>query len=186
MMHVLFDTCVWQQWLLLTGLPNNVCIAYTARNATDLLQVVEFVNFTNLQQLCENQTCCKLIFAELLQVPETTCVKHVDKNTEYKHTAVTVPLLAKNMAATYVHSICIRICIRNETNTSPMYLLYDKKSQLSTCIKPRLFDNLQQTCYHQAEGTEAVKYQACNGLCNLCLSGCVQQYNNLICMRMLC
>ena len=173
---------------MLTGLPNNICIAYTARNATDLLQVVEFVNFTNLQQLCENQTCCKLIFAELLQVPETTCVKHVDKNTEYKHTAVTGPLLAKNMAATHVHAICMRICIRNQTNslrfyfvakiTLCMYLLYDKKSQLSTCIKPRLFDNLQQTCYHQAEGTEAAKYQACNGLVATCASLAV--YSNII------
>ena len=26
-------------------------------------------------------------------------------------------LLAKNMAATHVHAICIRICIRNQTNT---------------------------------------------------------------------
>ena len=28
-----------------------------------------------------------------------------------------VQLLAQNMAATHVHSICIRICIRNQTNT---------------------------------------------------------------------
>ena len=28
-----------------------------------------------------------------------------------------VQLLAKNMAATHVHAICIRICIRNQTNT---------------------------------------------------------------------
>ena len=28
-----------------------------------------------------------------------------------------VPLLAKNMAATHVHAICIGICIRNQTNT---------------------------------------------------------------------
>ena len=28
-----------------------------------------------------------------------------------------VRLLAKNMAATHVHAICIRICIRNQTNT---------------------------------------------------------------------
>ena len=28
-----------------------------------------------------------------------------------------VQLLAKNMAATHVHAICTRICIRNQTNT---------------------------------------------------------------------
>ena len=28
---------------------------------------------------CENQTCCNLIFADLLQVVETTCIKLVDK-----------------------------------------------------------------------------------------------------------
>ena len=28
-----------------------------------------------------------------------------------------VQLLAKNMAATHVHAICIRICIGNQTNT---------------------------------------------------------------------
>ena len=45
--------------------------------ATDVLQVVEVVN--KLQQVCENQTCCTLIFAELLQVVETICIKLVDK-----------------------------------------------------------------------------------------------------------
>ena len=41
-----------------------------------------------------------------------------------------VQLLAKNMAATHVHAICIRICIRNQTNTlrfcredNPLYVL---------------------------------------------------------------
>ena len=48
---VLFNTCLSQQWLLLTDLLNNVCIAYTARNATDLLQVVELVDFTSLLQV---------------------------------------------------------------------------------------------------------------------------------------
>ena len=28
-----------------------------------------------------------------------------------------VQLLARNMAATHVHAICTRICIRNQTNT---------------------------------------------------------------------
>ena len=40
-------------------LPNNVCIAYTARNATDLLQVVELVNCTSLLQVANKlqQVC---------------------------------------------------------------------------------------------------------------------------------
>ena len=31
------------------------------------------------QQVRENQTCCNLIFADLLQVVEKTCIKLVDK-----------------------------------------------------------------------------------------------------------
>ena len=37
------------------------------------------VDFIKLQQVCENQTCCSLIFADLLQVVETICIKLVDK-----------------------------------------------------------------------------------------------------------
>ena len=39
--------------------PNNVCIAYTARNATDVLQVVELVDCTSLLQVVNNlqQVC---------------------------------------------------------------------------------------------------------------------------------
>ena len=33
------------------------------------------LDFIKLQQVCENQTCCNLIFADLLQVVETTCIK---------------------------------------------------------------------------------------------------------------
>ncbi len=50
---------------------------YTAKNATDLMQVVHFtgpmqvaikpVDFIKLDQVCEHQTCCNLIFADLLQ-----------------------------------------------------------------------------------------------------------------------
>ena len=54
---------------------------YTAKNATDLMQVV---NLTGLMQVAHklyqaHQTCCNLIFADLLmlQVDETTCVKPV-------------------------------------------------------------------------------------------------------------
>ena len=35
--------------------------------------------FIKLQQVCENQTCCKFIFADLLQVVETVCINLVDK-----------------------------------------------------------------------------------------------------------
>ena len=72
----------------------------------------QVVNFTSrlqvlkLRQVCENQTYCKLIFADFLQVVESTCIK-----------------------------------------------LVDKKSRQSTYIKP--FDNLQQTCYHQAGASDA-------------------------------
>ncbi len=61
---------------------------YTARNASDLIQVVDFtglmqfanklyhaVDFIKLHQVCEHQTCCNLIFADLLQVDETTHIK---------------------------------------------------------------------------------------------------------------
>ena len=37
------------------------------------------LDFIKWQQVCENQTCCNLIFADLLQVAETTCIKLVDK-----------------------------------------------------------------------------------------------------------
>ncbi len=63
--------------------------SYTAKNAADLMQVVDFtalmqlptncikpVDFIKLYQVCEHQTCCNLIFADLLQVDETTCIKH--------------------------------------------------------------------------------------------------------------
>ncbi len=33
------------------------------------------VDFIKLHQVCEHQTCCNLIFADLLQVNETTCIK---------------------------------------------------------------------------------------------------------------
>ena len=64
------------------------------------------VEFIKLQQVCENQTCCNLMFADLLQVVGTTYIK-----------------------------------------------LVNKRSQLSTCIKP--VDNLQQACYHQAGASDA-------------------------------
>ena len=36
------------------------------------------VDFIKLQQVCEYQTCCNLIFADLLQVVTTTCSKLAD------------------------------------------------------------------------------------------------------------
>ena len=32
-------------------------------------------DFIKLHQVCEHQTCCNLIFADLLKVDETTCIK---------------------------------------------------------------------------------------------------------------
>ena len=40
------------------------------------------VDFIKLQQVCENQTCCNLIFADFLQVAETTDIKLVDKKSQ--------------------------------------------------------------------------------------------------------
>ncbi len=71
--------------LKVTDLNTSMCktIIYTAKNATDLMQVVDFtdlmqfankllitkpVDFIKLHQVCEHQTCCNLIFADLLQV----------------------------------------------------------------------------------------------------------------------
>ena len=33
------------------------------------------VDIIKLHQVCEHQTCCNLIFADLLQVDEATCIK---------------------------------------------------------------------------------------------------------------
>ena len=46
---------------------------------TGLMQLptscIKPVDFIKLHQVCEHQTCCNLIFADLLQVDETTCIK---------------------------------------------------------------------------------------------------------------
>ena len=42
------------------------------------------VDFIKFQQICENQTCGNLIFADLLQVLETTCIKIVNKSLNYQ------------------------------------------------------------------------------------------------------
>ncbi len=36
---------------------------------------IKSVDFIKLHQVCEHQICCNLIFADLLQVDETTCIK---------------------------------------------------------------------------------------------------------------
>ena len=40
---------------------------------------VKPVGFIKMHQFCENQTWCNLIFADLLQIAETTCIKLVNK-----------------------------------------------------------------------------------------------------------
>ena len=52
---------------------------YTARNARLAASCSKSVDLIKLQQVCENQTCCNLIFADLVQVAEKTCIKLVDK-----------------------------------------------------------------------------------------------------------
>ena len=67
-------------------------LAYTPRNTTDLMQVVDFtslsparlsssciksVGFINFNQVCENPTLYSSISTDLLQVIETTCIKLV-------------------------------------------------------------------------------------------------------------
>ena len=52
---------------------NLVGLKYTGRNAADMMQICYQVESS------ENQTCYNLIFADLLQVVETTCIKLVDK-----------------------------------------------------------------------------------------------------------
>jgi hypothetical protein len=38
------------------------------------------VHVINLQQACCNQACCKLTFADLMQVDETSCIKSANIN----------------------------------------------------------------------------------------------------------
>ena len=73
---------------LLTLVFDTTVCSYTAKNATDLMQVVDSdrpdaslatsfikpVDFIKLNHICEHQTCCNLIFADSLQVDETTCI----------------------------------------------------------------------------------------------------------------
>ena len=60
----------------------------------------------------DNRKLCKVFFllAAMFLASNRTCAVF------FTYTAH-VPLLAKNMAATHVHAICIRICICNQTNT---------------------------------------------------------------------
>ena len=64
----------------------RACVLYTARNATDLLQVVDVpLQIVNkLQQVCGNQSFCNLSSADLLQVVTTTCIKLVANNSDTK------------------------------------------------------------------------------------------------------
>ena len=74
-----------------------------------------------------------------------------------------VPLLAKNMAATHVHAICIGICIRNQTNTlrfcredNPLYVftLCRGEAQTLWCVRTRNFSTVIKIHRH-ATGTSA-------------------------------
>ena len=52
-----------------------------------------------LQQVCENQNCYNLIFADLLQVVETTCIRFLDK----KVLTITCISLVDNLQQTCYH-----------------------------------------------------------------------------------
>ena len=68
--HLLFSSCIatnWMQVAVFSGF-TEVCHHVIQVNC------IKSVGFIKLNQICENQTCCNLIFADLLQVAETTCI----------------------------------------------------------------------------------------------------------------
>ena len=74
-----------------------------------------------------------------------------------------VPLLAKKMAATHVHAICMGICTRNQTNTlrfcredNPLYVftLAEVKRNALWCVRTRNFSTVIKSHRH-ATGTSA-------------------------------
>ena len=85
------------------------------------------VEFIKLQQVCENQTCCKSIFADLLRVVETTCIKLVDK--KFWQSTRIKPV--DNLQQTCYHQVG-----ESDANAS-WYRLDDSKVQ--TCWNFRVF-----------------------------------------------
>ena len=88
------------------------------------------VEFIKLQQVCENQTCCNLIFADLLQVVETTYIKFLDKKT-WQSTCIKPSLVQWPFAADVLSSSRSKRCER-----ASWYWLHDTKvtSMQQTCV----------------------------------------------------
>ena len=61
--------------LYISPTQNYASVDYTAKNGTETLYGE---NFIKLRQVRKNQDCCNLVFADLLQLVETTCSKPVN------------------------------------------------------------------------------------------------------------
>ena len=67
-------------WLTQSKTPHTCCKLWILTACCKLsTSCTNSVDFIKLQQVCENQTCYNLIFVDLLQVVETTCIKLEDK-----------------------------------------------------------------------------------------------------------
>ena len=74
------DDCKTQQTRTQSETPQTCCKLWILPACCKLsTNCSKSVDFIKLQQVCENQTYCNLIFADSLQVVETTCIKLVDK-----------------------------------------------------------------------------------------------------------
>ena len=85
------------------------------------------VDFIRLQKVCESQSCCNLIFVDLVQIAELTCIKLVYK--KYRQSTYSKPV--DNLQQTCYHQAGA-----SDANAS-WYWLDDSKTT-----------TLQQTCYN--------------------------------------
>ena len=71
----------WKLWFICTArTPQTCCILGILPACCKLFTSCnKSVEFIKLQQVCKNQICCNLIFADLLPVVKATCIKLVDK-----------------------------------------------------------------------------------------------------------
>ena len=62
--------------------PASLTMGFSTKNATGCSNLStscdKQVNLIKFKQICLNQACCNLSFADLLQLVETTCIKPVD------------------------------------------------------------------------------------------------------------
>ena len=78
-LYVLLDFSQYQIYFLSFYKMNLDCMLILPACCELSTSSSKSVDFIKLQQVCENQTCCDLIFVDLLQVAETTCIKLADK-----------------------------------------------------------------------------------------------------------